>query len=121
MLSISKSKLEREIKTMNETLGGRISELLNQYGLSQRGLAEKVGVTEVSMSRYIRGDRMPRGPILANIAAALHTTPEYLLNQEADEDSELVYYRTQRAIARNAKNWTNKQKADLVNALFVDE
>ena len=44
-----------------------------------------------------------------------------LLNQEAEEDSELVYYRTQRAIARNAKNWTKKQKADLVTALIVDD
>ena len=106
---------------MSNTLGGRISELLNQYGLSQRELADKVGVTEVSMSRYIRGERTPRGPILANIAAALHTTPEYLMDLEADEDSELVYYRTQRAIARNAKNWTPKQKADLVNALLLNE
>ena len=55
---------------------------------------------------------------IANIALALHTTTDYLLGQEADEDSELVYYRTQRAIARNAKNWSSKQKADLVNALF---
>lgn len=109
------------MKTMAETLGGRISELLDQYGLTQRELAAKVGVTEVSMSRYIKGERSPRGPILANIAAALHTTPEYLLNQEAEEDSELVYYRTQRAIARNAKNWTKKQKADLVTALIVDD
>ena len=106
---------------MSNTLGGRISELLNQYGLSQRELADKVGVTEVSMSRYIRGERTPRGPILANIAAALHTTPEYLMDLEADEDSELVYYRTQRAIARNAKNWTPKQKADLVTALLLNE
>ena len=106
---------------MENKLGGRISELLKQYGLSQRELAEIVGVTEVSMSRYIRGDRVPRGPILANIAAALHTTPEYLLDQESEEDSELVYYRTQRAIARNKNNWTAKQKADLVNALIIDE
>ena len=106
---------------METTLGERISELLKKYGLSQRELAEIVGVTDVSMSRYIRGDRMPRGPILANIAAALHTTPEYLLNQESEEDPELVYYRTQRIIARNAKNWTAKQKADLVNAIIIGD
>lgn len=106
---------------MANTMGERISELLKQHGLSQRELAATVGVTEVSMSRYIRGDRIPRGPILANIAAALHTTPEYLLDQESAEDPELVYYRTQRAIARNAKNWSAKQKADLVNALIINE
>ena len=36
---------------MNETLGGRISELLEKHGMTQRELAEAVGVTEVSMSR----------------------------------------------------------------------
>ncbi len=103
---------------MNNTLGERISELLEKNGMTQRELADLVGVTEVSMSRYIKGGRIPRGPIIANIALALHTTTDYLLGQEADEDSEIVYYRTQRAIARNAKNWSRKQKADLVNALF---
>ncbi len=103
---------------MSETLGGRISELLEKNGMTQRELAEAVSVTEVSMSRYINGDRVPKGPIIANIARALHTTTDYLLGREADEDPELVYYATQRAIARNAKNWSQKQKADLVNALF---
>ena len=46
---------------MNEnTLGGRIAELLEKNGLTQRELAEKVGVTEVSMSRYISNDRTPQ-------------------------------------------------------------
>ena len=103
-------------------LGRRISELLLKYDLSQRDLAKLVGVTEVSMSRYISGDRRPKDPILANIAMHLHTTPEYLLNQEiGDEDSELASYRPPRAIARNAKNWSTKQKTDLVNALFGEE
>lgn len=103
---------------MNTNLGERISELLSKNGLSQRELADKVGVTEVSMSRYIKGDRVPKGPIIANIALALHTTSDYLLGQETEEDSETVYYQTQRAIARNASKWSQKQKADLVNALF---
>lgn len=103
---------------MNNTLGERISELLQKNGLSQRELADAVGVTEVSMSRYINGNRTPKGPIIANIALALHTTSDYLLGQEVVEDAEAVYYQTQRAIARNAAKWTQKQKADLVNALF---
>ena len=102
-------------------LGERISDLLQKYSLSQRELAEKVGVTEVSMSRYISGDRVPKGPIVVNIANALHTTVEDLMGLETESDSELEYYRTQRAIARNAKNWTQKQKAGLVNALFDSE
>ena len=60
--------------------------------------------------------------IVVNIANALHTTVEDLMGQETKEgDPELEYYRCQRAIARNAKNWSQKQKADLVNALFDSE
>lgn len=107
---------------MANELGKRISELLVKYDLSQRELAELVGVTAVSISRYVSGGRRPKDPILAKIAMRLHTTPEYLLNQEiGNEDSELAFYRTKRAIARNAKNWTTKQKTDLVNALFDEE
>ena len=51
-----------------------ISDLLKQNGLAQKDLAQQVGVTEVSMSRYVNGDRTPRGPILANISRVLHTT-----------------------------------------------
>ena len=104
-------------------LGKRISDLLDQQGLSQRELAEKVGITQVSMSRYISGARTPKGPDLANIAKVLHTTTDYLLGHDSEEggDPEIEYYRTQRAIARNAKKWTQKQKADLVNALFECE
>lgn len=110
------------MENASTTLGTRISDLLDQQGLSQRELADKVGVTEVSMSRYIKGERTPKGPIIANIAKVLHTSSDYLLGHEVEEtDPEIEYYRTQRAIARNAKKWSKKQKADLVNALFEVE
>lgn len=65
-------------------LGGRIANLLKKSGLTQRELANKVGVTEASMSRYISGGRIPKGPTIANIANALHTTSDYLLGAEED-------------------------------------
>ena len=103
---------------MNNTLGGRILELLKKNGLTQRELANKVNVTDVSMSRYIKGERIPRGPIVANIAKALNTTSDYLLGQETEKgDSELQYYQVQRLIARNAKDWSLKQKQDLISVL----
>ena len=107
---------------MKNEVGSRIYQLLERNDLTQRELARRVGVTEVSMSRYVKGVRRPKDPILAKIAMNLHTTPEYLLDQESgEEDSELAYYRTQRVIACNVKDWTTKQKIDLVNALFGEE
>ena len=100
-------------------IGERIAGLLMEQGKTQRKLAEQVGTTEASISRYIKGDRVPKGPILANIAKALHTTTDYLLGNEKDSnDPELEYNYAQRAIARNATRWSKKQKLDLVNALF---
>ena len=100
-------------------IGERIAGLLMEQGKTQRELAKQVGTTEASISRYIKGYRVPKGPILANIAKALHTTTDYLLGNEKDSnDPELEYNYTQRAIARNANRWSKKQKLDLVNALF---
>lgn len=65
-------------------LGGRIANLLKKSGLTQRELADKVGVTKSSMSRYVNGSRIPKGTIVANIANALHTTSDYLLGTEED-------------------------------------
>ena len=65
---------------MNENpLGSRISELLNKSGMTQKELAEKIGVTEVSAHRYINGDRNPKGSTIVKIADALGTTSDYLL------------------------------------------
>lgn len=79
---------------MAQNLGGRIAELLTQYNMTQRELADKAGITEVSMSRYIKGDRVPKGTTLANIATALHTTTDFLLNGEGSGtgDFESEYY-----------------------------
>ena len=106
----------------NNILGIRISELLQKNGLTQRELAEQVGVTEVSMSRYVKGERIPRITIAVNIANALHTTVEYLIGQETkDGDTELEHYYCYRAIAIDAKNLSQKQKEDIVNTLFDSE
>ena len=109
---------------MNETLGGRIAELLTQLNMTQRELADKVKVTEVSMSRYINGDRVPKGTVIANIATALHTTTDYLLNgdsKSAASDFESEYYQIHRLIARNASQMTPKQRRELINALLESD
>lgn len=104
-------------------IGERISKRLNEAGISQRKLADLIGVTEVSMSRYIRGERTPNGIIVAKIATALHTTSDELLgSSKTEEDPELAYYKVQRVIARNVRSWTAKQRADICYALFdVDQ
>lgn len=103
---------------MSEELGNRISILLKKQGLQQKELAERVGITEGVMSRYISGTREPKPETLACIATALHTTSDYLLGIENDEFS---YPRVRRLIARNASAMSDEEKKELINALFGGE
>lgn len=103
---------------MSKELGKRISESLKKSNMQQKELAERIGITEGVISRYISGDREPKPETIANIATALHTTSDYLLGIENDE---FDYPRVRRMIARNASAMTDDEKKALINALFGEE
>ena len=102
----------------HNTLGERIADSLKHNGLTQRELAKQIGVTEVSVSRYISDDRIPKGPIIAKIAAALHTTSDYLLGTEDDSDFEIEYDKIRRLIAHNVSKMNKKQRNELIQVLL---
>ena len=106
---------------MRETFAERLADLLKQQGVSQKELAERVGVTEATMSRYMHSERIPKSEIIANIATALHTTSDYLLGTEKDGDIETDYPRIVRLIARNAASMTKEQKSAIINALIEED
>lgn len=70
---------------MND-FGEKVVMLLKKNNMVQKELADRVGITEVSLSRYISGNRTPKGTVIANIANVLHTTTDYLLNTENNEN-----------------------------------
>ena len=106
---------------MRKTFAERLADLLKQQGVSQKELAERVGVTEATMSRYMHSERIPKSEIIANIATALHTTSDYLLGTEKDGDIETDYPRIVRLIARNASSMTKEQKSAIINALIEED
>lgn len=48
-----------------------LKRIIEEKGVSQRRLAKQVGVTEVSMSRYVSGERTPKAPMAIRIADVL--------------------------------------------------
>ncbi len=99
-------------------IGRRIERLLEKRNISQRDLANRIGLDESIVSRIIKGERVPKSDVLANIATALHTTSDYLLGIENDEfDSNKVI----RLIARNSSKMSDAEKKELINALFEEE
>ena len=103
---------------MGKGLGQRITEALRKMNCTQKELAERIGVTEAVISLYISGDREPKPEMIANIATALHTTSDFLLGIENEEFS---HPKVLRLLARNASKMTDKEKKELIDALFGED
>ena len=104
-----------------ESFSERLQQLMTVNHITQRQLAEMVGVTEPAMSRYVRGERTPHAKTIANIATALHTTSDYLLGRDTEHDVDYDFTQIRRIIARNASVLTVEQKTELIKALFGEE
>jgi transcriptional regulator with XRE-family HTH domain len=78
-------------------IGQRIKELRTKLNLTQKVLAEKVGMTYVQIGRYEKRGAVPSSEVLNKLADALNTTTDYLMNGNTEEkakaslkDSELL-------------------------------
>lgn len=64
---------------MHDIFIRRLVELMEEKDMSQTELSHLVGTTNVTISRYISGERKPRIEIVAKIAEVLGTSVDYLL------------------------------------------
>jgi transcriptional regulator with XRE-family HTH domain len=99
----------------------RLQSLMRQRNMTQRQLAERINVTEASMSRYCNGERMPRLNTVANMATALHTTSDFLLGRDTEHDESFDFAQVKRLLARHASSLSAEEKNELINALFAKE
>ena len=60
--------------------GNRLRELRTQAGLTQKQLANLLGVTKSVISFYERQERTPSPDILKKIAAVFHVSTDFLLD-----------------------------------------
>ena len=91
----------------------KVKMLMEQQGLTQKKLSQLSGITEPSVSRYLKGEREARLDVILNFSKVLGVTPEYLLNE--DEQTELEpYTEIATAIARNGGLLTAEEKNRLI-------
>lgn len=57
-------------------MNAKLKDLRDYYGISQRELAQRVGVGKTTISEIERGDRLPNVMTAIRIARALKTTVE---------------------------------------------
>lgn len=63
------------------TIGERIIYLREINEMKQKDLAEAIGVTKATMSKYENNINIPNADILAAIAEALNTSTDYLVGR----------------------------------------
>lgn len=82
----------------------RIAEERKKLGLSQEALAEKVNISQKSISKYERGAGRPSYETLTAMAALFHVSIDYLLgNSDTREKGRAA------SCSFFSKNWTNYQ------------
>lgn len=62
--------------------GAVLKRLRRQAGMTQKQLAEKLGITKSVVSYYELSERAPSAEILVKIARIFHVTTDYLLGLE---------------------------------------
>ncbi|MCR4594168.1 MAG: helix-turn-helix domain-containing protein [Clostridiales bacterium] len=98
-----------------EKIGDRIARLLKESGYTQKELAQMCGVTEAAMSRYLKNEREPKIEVVANMATALNTTTDYLIEgKESKEDFAEIY----RLVARSTVTMSEEEKMKLMRILI---
>ena len=109
--------------TSGEMFGRRLRELLQENDLKQKELAKAVGITEVTVSRYLSGKRAPRSAILTRIADYFGVPASYLLPTKAGLQAEYDapptdgYRRVVTLVRVHSGKWSTGQCALLMRML----
>ena len=75
------------MKNELNTVGARIKACRKEMGYSQETLAALLYMKKTTICRYEKDEHDIPSSVIVELAKALHTTPNYLLMGESDEDS----------------------------------
>lgn len=98
---------------MAQEIGERIAFYLARSGMTQKDLAQRAGVTEAAVSRYIKGIREPRAITVGALARTLGVTTNDLLGTQSSDLDEAY-----EMVARNAKDLPDERKKQLIKILL---
>ena len=69
-----------------EKFSYRLTVLLDENNMTQTQLAEKIGTSNVTICRYLTGERTPRIDVLTKIAKEFNISLDYLLGISDDKN-----------------------------------
>lgn len=100
-----------------------IRELRKEKGLTQQQLADRVGISNVSLSNYERGTQMPDLNTLARIAVELDVSTDILLGiSEEVPESEMPRTEEAKILAKGIDKLSKEQREQalsVIKAMFA--
>lgn len=100
-------------------LGEKIKELREGKNISQKELAENIGVSDVMVSMYEQNKKKPSLSTMEKIAEYFSVTVDYLLGRENASDSESITAHKISVLARKADGLSDDDR-DMVMKHFED-
>lgn len=70
------------------TIGNKIRLALEMRGMSQKELANKTRMTEISISRYVNDVRTPNAKAIKTLCKALYVSADWLLGVKEDDNED---------------------------------
>ena len=102
----------------------RLRYQLVKHRMTQKDLAEAVGVTPVTICRYCSSGRVPRSTVVARMAVALGVSIDYLMGGPDPEDSgyaDSAFDQTVRFIKSFRGQWDKAKKVQIISELIEEE
>ncbi len=97
----------------------RIKELMVRENINQKELSKKSGVSEASLSRYLKGTTQPRMDVLINIANAFKVDVNTLTEPtQAQLTGNAAFEQAYSLVTRNKTKLTDEQKRKIIMALI---
>ena len=71
----------------------KLKKIIQESGKTQKTLAREAGITEVTLSRWVKGQRTPRQEDFAKLARVLPVSIEMLKESDEDNEADLEYWK----------------------------
>ena len=97
----------------------RVKELMIRENINQKELSKRTGISEASLSRYLKGTTQPRMDVLINIANAFKVDVNTLTEPtQAQLSGDAAFEEAYSLVTRNRSKLTEEQKRKIIMALI---
>ena len=100
-------------------LGERLKTALAIRNMTQKELSQKIGITDVTMSRYCKNERKPTSDVIIKICKTLNISADWLmeLQEKSMEQMSIVDYLLDQTYDRNgsqnpAPPWMDRERCE---------